>query len=88
MSLTKRVVWQEDMFPRTQYFRQQERWIECLQRSRMQAAHPHPRGSVECAPDRDMLGTGREVVRCAAAVGPSPDAVRQTFPHSGRGLRV
>jgi predicted component of type VI protein secretion system len=86
MSRTNRVVWQEDVSLRAQYFRQQERWMVCLARGREHALHPHPWGLLEYVLDSTAHGTCRDVVRCADSVGPSPDAVYQPLPHSERGL--
>lgn len=68
MSWTNRVVWQEGMFLRTQHFQQQDRWIEHLVRSRVQAMRPHPWGLVDYALDRDLLGTGRFALQSAFGV--------------------
>lgn len=57
MSRTNRVVWQQGMFMRTQYFQQQERRIECLVCRRVLAVRLCP--SVEYALDRKLLGPGR-----------------------------
>ena len=68
MSWTNRVVWQEGMFLRTQHFQQQDRWMEQLVRTRVQALRSHPWGLVSYAVDRDLLGTGRFALASATGV--------------------
>ena len=68
MSWTNRVVWQEGMFLRTQHFQQQDRWMEQLVRTRVQALRPHPWGLIDYTLDRDLLGTGRFALAAASGV--------------------
>lgn len=68
MTWTNRVVWQEGMFLRTQHFQQQDRYLEHLMRSGLNAAHPFPWGLTQLAIDRDLLATGRFAVSSAAGL--------------------
>ena len=56
------------MFLRAQHFQQQDRYLEQLVRARTASLRPHAWGMVECAIDRDLLGTGRFAIAAAAGV--------------------